>query len=74
MKSKKNTLSLIHHKAIRTRHVFIENDQVFLKRTLADTQMNSSENEEWFPINFQWTPILKLHQNMLLISAGTTLD
>lgn len=49
MKSKK--LNVI----MNTRYVFSQNNQVSLKNNLED---------EWFPINFQWIPVIKLNESM----------
>lgn len=46
---------------INTRHVYSENDQVFLKK---ETNTNRFMEEEWFPINFQWIPVLQLQELM----------
>ncbi|MFS4468355.1 hypothetical protein [Maribacter sp. 2210JD10-5] len=45
---------------MKTKYVFIENDQVFLKK---ENQCTSSyETEEWYPIHFQWIPIMELQK------------
>ncbi len=74
MKSKESTFSRIRHKVIKTKHVFTENNQVFLKKALKDNETTAPGRDEWSPINFQWIPILKLHQNSLSRSTGTSLD
>lgn len=51
------------HKTIKTTHVYTKNNQVFLKNT---TKENTVENEEWYPINFQWIPLLKLQNDLKL--------
>lgn len=40
---------------INTKYVFSKNNQVSLKNKVDD---------EWFPINFQWIPIVELNKNM----------
>lgn len=40
--------------SLNSQFVFSENNQVLINRN----------NEEWFPINFQWIPIVKLRKNM----------
>ena len=51
---------------IRTAHVYQENAQVFLKKGIQSSNKkgkNKSE-QEWFPINFQWIPIVELQKNL----------
>ena len=40
---------------INTKHVFTTNNQVTIKNDI---------DKEWYPINFQWIPIIRLNQNM----------
>ncbi len=40
---------------MNTKYVFATNNQVRLKNNIED---------EWFPINFQWIPVMKLNENM----------
>ncbi len=35
---------------INTQYIYSENEKVFLK--------NDKENEQWFPINFKWEPLI----------------
>ena len=58
-KIKNNTML---HETIKTKHVFSDENQVFLKAT-EETTIN---NEEWYPINFQWIPIIELQNNLKL--------
>ena len=54
-----------YHSAIETQHVFLKDSQVFLKR---DNQSQTNEIytvEEWYPINFQWIPVLELQRNLI---------
>ncbi len=39
---------------MNTNHVISKNNKVFIK----------SRSNEWFPINFQWIPIVKLNETM----------
>ena len=48
-------------KGIQTKHVFSENNQVFIKNNEGFTPKNVNE-EVWFPINFQWIPVVKLQE------------
>ena len=40
---------------MNTKFVFSKNNQVTLKNSI---------DKEWYPINFQWIPIIKLNQVM----------
>ena len=42
------------HEIITTKHVFSENNQVYIR---IDNSINE-ELDEWFPVNFQWIPVL----------------
>lgn len=48
------------HDVIRTKHVFIEGQQVFMKREVEETFLEDAP--EWFPTDFKWDPI-RLEQN-----------
>lgn len=48
MKNKIHTSSRFHD-VIQTKHVFIKNEQVFLKK---DTNI-----ARWFPTDFKWIPV-----------------
>ena len=61
MKKSTNILCSICHRAIKTRHVFTKNNQVYLKGSVQDIEQTSSESIEWYPINFQWMPIVQLN-------------
>ncbi|WOD43287.1 hypothetical protein [Hwangdonia lutea] len=41
---------------IKTQYVFSENNQVSIK--------TNKEENEWYPINFQWIPVKKLSESM----------
>lgn len=43
-------------KAIKTVHVFSKNNQVFIKNK------TNIDEDQWFPIIFQWMPIVKLQE------------
>ncbi|MUH38136.1 hypothetical protein D9O36_19975 [Zobellia amurskyensis] len=49
------------HDVIETQHVFSENNQVFLKNNFT---RNSTVEEEWSPINFQWIPVVQLQERL----------
>ncbi|MGB3152473.1 MAG: hypothetical protein WBB27_17595 [Maribacter sp.] len=50
------------HNTIKTKYVFNEDEQVFVKKK--DETTNSISNEKWQPINFQWIPVLELHEKL----------
>ncbi len=54
----------ICHAAIPTKHVFSENNQVFLKKEKKKISMEIHDIDEWSPINFQWIPVMALHKNL----------
>ena len=71
MKQEKENLCPISHNAIETRHVFTENNQIFLKHnSIEQTHLTRKNNEEWHPINFQWIPVIKLNQNLNELPFG----
>lgn len=45
------------HTSIRTQHVFIEDEQVYLKKEFKESGDSDSNFAEWFPTDFQWIPI-----------------
>ena len=47
----------IYHDAIKTQHVFSQNNQVFLKLDRQHRFQGEIEKEEWSPIQFQWIPL-----------------
>ena len=49
---------------MKTKHVFIENDQVFLKKEKYHMGANEIEAVEWYPINLQWIPVLELNNKL----------
>lgn len=61
MKSKK-TLSSRFHQIIKTKHVYIENNQVFVKRYSQKLSVANTHDELWLPTNFQWIPITAFEQ------------
>ena len=44
------------HEIIKTKHVFIEDDKVFVKRDTQESALPDNHGEMWYPINFQWIP------------------
>ncbi len=53
----------ICHNVIDTQHVFSKNNQVYLKKDTNEATLIDNNNNEWFPINFQWIPIVELNNN-----------
>lgn len=53
MKNKSNILNRFHE-AIRTQHVFIEDEQVYLKRESEESVGADTNFVEWLPTDFQW--------------------
>lgn len=43
------------HNVIKTKHVFIEDNQVFMRREAEGSYPEGIP--EWFPTNFNWIPI-----------------
>lgn len=62
MRSK--TMKKRFHKIIKTKYVFIEDGQVFIKRDTQESALPDSHGEVWYPINFQWMPIKVWDQNL----------
>ncbi len=52
-----NITSPICHTVIKTQHVFATDNQVYLRKKNKNESQTDIKNEEWFPINFQWTSI-----------------
>lgn len=40
--------------SIRTKHVFIEDEQVFLKKEMQEAFLETTTVAEWFPTDFKW--------------------
>lgn len=55
----KNKVSLPNrfHDIIETKHVFIEDDQVFMKSDTQESNLLDNQGEVWHPIKFQWIPV-----------------
>ncbi|MFS4491949.1 hypothetical protein [Maribacter sp. 2308TA10-17] len=53
----KNNIAKRFHAAIRTKHVFIEDEQVFLKKETQETFLEDTNVAEWFPTDFKWEPV-----------------
>ncbi len=56
MKNKKS-IAQRFHAAIKTQHVFIEDEQVFLKNETQETFSDHTNVAEWFPTDFKWEPV-----------------
>lgn len=55
MKHKTNSSNRFHD-SIQTKHVFIEDEQVFLKKEMQETPVANTFTAEWFPTDFKWIP------------------
>lgn len=51
----KTNISKRFHEIIRTAHVFIEEDQVFIKNETQEPPLG--DVAEWFPTDFKWVPV-----------------
>ncbi len=47
-------------KGIQTIQVYAKNNHVFVKSKV------KSNEDQWFPINFQWMPIVKLQEKFIV--------
>ena len=56
MKNKTKSTHLFHA-AIQTRHVFNENEQVFLRKESLEECSEYGTVAEWFPTDFKWEPL-----------------
>ncbi len=54
----------ICHDVMHIQAVFFDDNQVFLKKNTTIGSQEVTEIGEWFPINFQWIPILHLNKNL----------
>ncbi|MEK6151934.1 hypothetical protein WIW50_01675 [Flavobacteriaceae bacterium 3-367] len=52
-------------RGIPTQAVFSEGNTVFLKKNNVISLETGMEDEEWFPVNFQWIPVMELRKNLL---------
>lgn len=48
----------------KTKHVFIKDNQVLLKKDNYIPFSKNDNNEEWYPVNFQWIPVIELHKKI----------
>lgn len=55
MKNKINTQQRFHD-SIRTKHDFIEDEQIFLKKETQEVFLEDRIVAEWFPTDFKWVP------------------
>jgi len=53
----------ICHDIIDKQHVFSKNNQVYLKQITNEGFFLNQNNDEWFPINFQWVSPIELQNN-----------
>lgn len=56
MMENKTSISKIFHAAIKTKHVFIKDEQVFLKKDNQEAIVVDTNGVEWFPTRFKWMP------------------
>ena len=52
------------YKIFNTAYVFVKNNQVYHKKGINKSNGVMDSNEEWFPINFQWQPIVFLNNEL----------
>ncbi|WP_273566736.1 hypothetical protein [Maribacter halichondriae] len=45
---------------IRTKYVFVKEEQVFLKEDCENSNVIEKQEEIWYPINFQWIPVVSI--------------
>ncbi len=45
------------HKAIETKRVFIEDNQVFMRRDADKHSTSNGHGEVWYPIQLEWIPV-----------------
>ncbi|MFH6603784.1 hypothetical protein ACEZ3G_09880 [Maribacter algicola] len=60
----KTTAQKRFHETITTKHVFTENEQVFMKRDWEEYDGIEVGEEIWYPINFQWIPVKILEKSL----------
>ncbi len=60
---KVNNTCLICHTAIKTQHVFADNNQVYLRKENNNESQTELNSEEWFPIIFQWISVFELNNS-----------
>jgi len=53
------------HEIIETKHVFIEDNQVFMKMDALESVLQDNLIEVWHPINFQWIPVIALKESLI---------
>ncbi len=49
---------------VRSKYVFAEEEQVFLKKNLGNSSVTEDQEDEWCPINFQWIPVINLAERL----------
>lgn len=54
MKTKKSKSSR-YHKFLKTNHVFVDENQVYLKKDILEADDLTEQTIQWFPVNFQWS-------------------
>lgn len=61
-------MKLQKNNSIKTKHVFTNNNQVYLKMDKHNSLKNKKTDHqiEWFPINFQWIPVIEVQKKLKL--------
>lgn len=47
-----------------TKNVFYKDQQVFTKSENQESGLPENHGEVWYPINFQWIPVLNLSESL----------
>ncbi|AUP80962.1 hypothetical protein [Flavivirga eckloniae] len=51
-----------------TKRVFSKNNMVFIRKEV--TNSSGSNDDEWYPVNFQWIPVISLRENLRLTNEN----
>ncbi|WP_411031219.1 hypothetical protein [Spongiimicrobium sp. 3-5] len=67
MKDSFNYNNTEYDQHIQTQYVFAKDDQVYLRKngTNTATDLSMADDDEWFPVNFQWIPVFELRKNLV---------
>lgn len=49
---------------VQTKNIFYKDQQVFSKSENQESSFPDNNGEEWYPINFQWIPVLTLAESL----------
>ena len=58
----------MYRTTLKTRHVFIEGNQVFLKGDPQESTSQTNQEEIWYPVDFQWIQVAQQEQNLIVHS------